>query len=297
MKTGFIGLGRMGYNLVLQALEKNQEMVVFNRSTDKVKAMSVSGAIPSFSLVDLVNKLPDKKVIWLMVTAGSAVDDLVDSLIPLLKSGDIIIDGGNSYYKDSIQRSKRCEQHGIDFMDIGTSGGIDGARYGACMMIGGAKESFEYIEPFINEVTVKDGYGYLGGSGSGHYVKMIHNGIEYGMMQSIGEGYSLLKNSDFDLDIANVSKIYANGSVIRSWLIDLVLEAVKGDPELGEFNGKVDQSGEGKWAVDTAEEQGISAPVIKDAVQARFDSLVTQNYGSKIVSAMRFGFGKHREAD
>jgi 6-phosphogluconate dehydrogenase len=296
MKIGFIGLGRMGSNLVLNAIDNAQEVVVYNRSSEKVDLIAEKGAIPAYSLQELVDKLPAKKVVWLMVTAGKVVDDLILELIPLLNIGDIIIDGGNSFFKDSIRRSKICDEKNISFLDIGTSGGVDGARNGACMMAGGDKRAFEFVEPFIKAVNVENGYGYMGKSGAGHYVKMIHNGIEYGMMQAIGEGYELLERGPFDLDLAEVSKVYANGSVIRSWLVALTLEAIAEDSKLEKFTGKVAHSGEGEWTVNFAEKLGINVPVIKSSLAARIKSWENPSYGSKVVSAMRYGFGRHKEA-
>ena len=295
MKIGLIGLGRMGYSLALNALDNRQKIVAYDLSEKEIKSIAKKGAVSAFSIEALVNKLPSRKIVWIMVPAGASVDEIIKILISLLKKGDIIIDGGNSFYKDSIKRAKRCAKNGINFLDIGTSGGIDGARNGACMMVGGKKSAYQEVEPFIRAVCTKNGFNYMGESGSGHFVKMIHNGIEYGMMQAIGEGYEMLSRAPFKLDLQKVNKVYENGSVIRGWLIDLVGEEFKKDPLLGKYSGKVGASGEGKWAAEEASRMKIRIPVLEGSLKAREYSQKHPTFGSRILSAMRNAFGGHRE--
>jgi 6-phosphogluconate dehydrogenase len=295
MKIGLIGLGRMGSNLVFNALDNGQEIVVYNRSLEKAIDVVEKGAIAADSINDLIKKLPERKVIWLMVTAGKAVDTLIETILPFLNTNDILIDGGNSNYADSIERARLCAGKGVLFLDIGTSGGLAGARNGACMMAGGAREAYNFIEPFIKVVCVENGYGYVGKSGAGHFVKMVHNGIEYGMMQAIGEGFQLLQKSEFNLDLAEISKIYANGSVIRSWLIDLIQTQLELDMSLSKYSGKVGQGGEAQWAIDYAKKVSVDIPVINSSVEERIKSNSAPNFASQIVSALRFGFGSHKE--
>ncbi|MFC1616975.1 phosphogluconate dehydrogenase (NAD(+)-dependent, decarboxylating) [Candidatus Margulisiibacteriota bacterium] len=294
MKLGFIGLGRMGYNMTLNILSRGHVVVAYNRSpgpVDRIKEKE--GIIPAYTIEELVANLEPPRVVWLMVPAGQAVTDMLAKLVPLLSNGDIVIDGGNSKYTDSIQRAHGLKQKGIDFLDIGTSGGLAGARNGACMMVGGEKSVFEKVEPLLQDMCVGNGYGYCGKSGAGHYVKMVHNGIEYGMMQAIGEGFELLDKSEFDLDNAKVAKIWANGSVIRSWLIDLVQEAFEKEPGLISFQGPVKDSGECRWAVETGINLGVPTPAISAALYERFRSQDINSMTDRAISAMREGFGRH----
>ena len=295
MKIGLIGLGRMGSNLVFNALDNGQEIVVYNRSLEKAIDVVEKGAIAADSINDLIKKLPERKVIWLMVTAGKAVDTLIETILPFLNTNDILIDGGNSNYADSIERARLCAGKGVLFLDIGTSGGLAGARNGACMMAGGAREAYNFIEPFIKVVCVENGYGYVGKSGAGHFVKMVHNGIEYGMMESFAEGLELLKGrEEFAIDIAKVTELWRHGSVVRSWLLDLTAEALQSDQNLDEIAPFVADSGEGRWTAVEAIEQGIPAPVLTQALQVRFRSQEkSKGYGYKVLSIMRNAFGGH----
>ncbi len=295
MRIGLIGLGRMGGALAKNMIEHGHKVVAYNRDPKKIKKAARSGIIPSFSVEEFTKKLGKQKIIWLMITAGKPVDIVIKSLIPHLKKGDILIDGGNSFYKDTIKRSNSLKKKGITLLDIGTSGGISGARNGANMMIGGPEKSYNKIRPLIKDVCLKDGYGYFGKSGSGHFVKMIHNGIEYGMMQSIGEGMEIIQKSNFKINNELLTKVWSNGSVIRSWLIELLNDAYKEDKNLKKYSGVVGLSGEGEWTAKTAKSLKVPVPIIQGSVDARLKSKKSKRYQGKVVQALRFGFGGHKQ--
>jgi 6-phosphogluconate dehydrogenase len=292
-KIGFIGLGRMGLNMVLNLLDHNYEVVVFNRTQEKMAEVVKQGATPSSSIPELVKLLPERKVVWLMVTA-EALDQVIDDLIPHLKAGDIIIDGGNSYYKDSQARYAKLKKLGISFMDCGTSGGMGGARNGACLMIGGDKESFVYIKSIFRDLALTNGFAYLGNSGAGHYVKMVHNGIEYGMMSALGEGFETIKNSNLNIDLKEVAKVYAHGSIVESklmsWLEDSFneagyLEAISGEVPKGETEEEMKK---------LLTEANGKMPSLVNAIKVREDSRITPTFAGKLISAMRNKFGGHK---
>ena len=293
MKIGFVGLGKMGFNMVQNLLEHKHEVIALDLNAETVKKIAEKGAIASTSLQDLVSKLNSSKIIWLMVPAGKPVDATLQDLIPLLSKGDIVIDGGNSYYKDSMRRAEELAKSGIFFFDVGTSGGLDGARNGACMMIGGDKDVFKKIEPIFKDMNVPKGYGWVGKSGAGHFVKMVHNGVEYGMMEAIGEGFEILEASQFELNLKDVAGIWANGSVIRSWLMDLTESAFAKDAKLSQVSGEIADSGEGKWTVEAALDLKVPAPVITQALQQRFRSREIGPMSDKLVAALRDEFGGH----
>ncbi|RXK85057.1 decarboxylating 6-phosphogluconate dehydrogenase [Chlorobaculum sp. 24CR] len=293
MKTGFIGLGKMGFNMVEHLLELGHEVVAFDLSAEAVAAIAEKGATAASSLQHVVGDLPKPRVVWMMVPAGRAVDAVLDGLLPFLDRGDIVIDGGNSRYTDSVARAERLRQAGVRLLDVGTSGGLDGARHGACMMAGGEREAYEYVEPLLRGLCVPDGCGYMGVSGAGHFVKMVHNGIEYGMMQAIGEGFDLLRASGFDLDNETVARVWSNGSVIRGWLMELAGKAFAQDNDLGWLGGKVADSGEGRWTVEAAIDLGVAVPIISGALFRRFRSQSEENFSDKVVAALRHGFGGH----
>lgn len=293
MQIGYIGLGKMGFNMVLRLLEKSHEVVVFNRSKEAVKKAVQKGAIEANSLENLAKKLSSPKVIWLMVP-HTAVEDVLAEIMPDLNAEDIIIDGGNSFYKDSISRAKVLSEKGVEYLDVGVSGGPAGARDGASLMIGGKKLVFDKLENLFSDLAVQDGYAYMGESGAGHFVKMVHNGIEYGMMQAIAEGFDILRQSEFDLDLKQVIKPYANGSVIESRLISWLWEAFeKYGTDLDAISGTAKHSGEGKWTVDTANEMNINITIIEGALKARLYSQEKPDYQGKIVSVIRGEFGGH----
>lgn len=293
MKIGLIGLGKMGYPLALNFKDKNIDIAVYSKNVEKINNLNKLG-ISGFSEIDkFIFELSNTKVIWLMLPSGEVVDDTISKLIPYLSSGDIIIDGGNSNYKDSIRRYKILKEIGISFMDIGTSGGIDGARNGACLMIGGDKETYEYLEDVLKKISGSSGFGFMGPSGAGHYVKMIHNAIEYGMMQAIGEGFQLLYESQYDMDLYEIARVWQRGSIVSGLLMDTASEALKKDGELSNIEGEVSFSGEADWALEEAINLKVSIPVITTALFSRYKSKDKEKFSEKILSAMRNEFGGH----
>ncbi|MFW6025002.1 MAG: phosphogluconate dehydrogenase (NAD(+)-dependent, decarboxylating) [Candidatus Woesearchaeota archaeon] len=292
MKFGIIGLGRMGKNLAKNAIDHNHQVYVYNRTYEKSKEIDNYGGYATESIEKLVNSLDDKKVIWLMLPAGDVTNKHIDILKEHLKQGDIIINGANNHYKETIKKSKELKKLEINLMDIGVSGGIEGARNGASMMIGGSYEAYEHIKPLIDDLCVKNGYDYFGKSGSGHFVKMVHNGVEYGMMEAIGEGFEVLEKSEFELDYEKVSKVWSNGSVIRGWLMELLNQALK-NKDITEFSEEIGQSGEGLWTLQEALKLKVSTPVITDAVYRRFDSKNKNETSNRVVQALRYMFGGH----
>lgn len=293
MQIALIGLGKMGFNLGLNLHRHGHEVLAYDLNQQTLATIREKGIVTVSSIERLVHALKGRKVIWLMIPAGEAVDLAIQELKPLLRAGDIIIDGGNSNYRDSLRRAKALEDHGIDFLDCGTSGGTDGALHGICAMIGGRKDAFAYCEPFLRDISVPEGYLYCGPSGAGHYVKMIHNGIEYGMMQAIAEGFEVLHKSDFNLDLRAVAKVWNHGSVVRSWLMELTENALSKDPKLDNIRGIMHSSGEGKWTVETALEKQIATPVIALSLLMRYRSLEDDTFSGKIIAALRNEFGGH----
>jgi 6-phosphogluconate dehydrogenase len=292
LKIGFIGLGRMGSNMVFNLLDKKYQVVVFNRTQEKMEPVVQAGAIPSASISELVSKLPEKKVVWLMVNAGEALDAVLAELTPLLKEGDIVVDGGNSYYKDSQKRYVFFKKLGISYMDCGTSGGMGGARNGACLMIGGDKASFEYLKDIYKDLAIPDGFAYLGDSGAGHFVKMVHNGIEYGMMSALGEGFEAIKNSPLNVDLLEVAKVYSHGSIVESKLMGWLSEAYHEEGYLDAISGNVpkgETEEEMKKLLSEAE-----MPSLVNALKVREDSRTKPTYAGKLISAMRNKFGGHK---
>lgn len=293
-KIGYIGLGKMGFAMVEQMLEKRFSVVANNRSRESIDKIVEKGAEGAYSLEELVEKLDQSpRVIWLMVPWQS-VDSVLNELKPILNSGDIIIDGGNSPYTETVRRHAELASDGIEFVDVGVSGGPSGARNGACMMVGGSKENFSNLEELFRELSVKDGYGYMGKNGAGHFVKMIHNGIEYGMMQAIAEGFAVIKKSEFDIDLTAVSKVYNNGSVIESRLVGWLEKAfIEYGTDLDQISGEVSHSGEGQWTVEAAKRLGVSVENIQQSLQFRVDSQGNPSYTGQVVSALRNQFGGH----
>lgn len=293
MQIGLIGLGKMGFNLGLNMHNHGHEVFAFDLNQQTIESIRQKGITTVSSIEKLVNALQGKRVIWLMVPAGEAVDLTMQQLVPLLRAGDILIDGGNSNYKDSVRRGKELESQGIDFIDCGTSGGVDGALNGICAMLGGRQEAFAHCEPFIRDVAVPNGYLYCGPSGAGHFVKMIHNGIEYGMMQAIAEGFEVLHKSEFNLDLKAVAGVWNHGSVVRSWLMELTENALSKDPKLDSIRGVMHSSGEGKWTLETALEKQIATPVIALSLLMRYRSLEDDTFSGKVIAALRNEFGGH----
>ena len=294
MQLAMIGLGRMGGNMVQRLLQGGHQAVVFDRSADAVKAHVAKGAKSAKDLADLTAQLSAPRVVWLMVPAGAAVESTIDQLLPGLSTGDIIIDGGNSNYKDSVRRAARLKGKGIEFIDAGTSGGIWGLTIGYCLMIGASPEAFKQCEPIFRTLAPPDGYAHVGPPGSGHYVKMIHNGIEYGMLQAYAEGYEILHASkDFKLDLHQISAVWNRGSVVRSWLNELAERAFAKDADLAALKGYVEDSGEGRWTVQEAIDLDVPAPVITLSLLTRFRSRQSDSFGAKVIAALRNEFGGH----
>jgi 6-phosphogluconate dehydrogenase len=294
MQLAMIGLGRMGGNMVRRLLQGGHEVVVFDRSVGVVKEHIAIGANGAKDLADLCAQLRPPRVVWVMVPAGSAVEATIDQLLPGLSRGDIIIDGGNSNYKDSKRRAARLKEKGIEFIDAGTSGGIWGLTVGYCLMIGASPDAFRHCEPIFRTLAPEDGYAHVGAPGAGHYVKMIHNGIEYGMLQAYAEGYEILHASrDFDLDLHQISAVWNRGSVVRSWLNELAERAFEKDTELAALKGYVEDSGEGRWTVQEAIDLDVPAPVITLSLLTRFRSRQSDSFGAKVIAALRNEFGGH----
>ena len=297
MKIGILGLGKMGHNLVLHMLEKGYEVVGYDVNKDMVDAMNEKKKAGVYSFEEFIDQLGENKIVWVMVPAGKPVDETMDKLSNVLSEEDIVIDGGNSYFKDSMKHAQLLNGKGILFLDVGTSGGIEGARNGACFMVGGDKKAYEKTEVLFKDLSVEKGYGYFGKAGAGHFTKMVHNGIEYGMMQAMGEGYEVIEKSEFNegIDKRKLSDVWNHGSVIRSWLVELIERAYSKDIELEKYTGAVGLSGEGEWTVKTAKEIGVPVPVIEESVNARFNSIEKPLYQGKVVQALRFEFGGHNQ--
>jgi 6-phosphogluconate dehydrogenase len=293
MNIGFIGLGKMGLNMVHRLLLDKHHLIVFDRSKEQMKEAEKLGAAITDSLEDLVSKLESRKVIWLMVPSGKPVDESIDTLLIHLNKDNIIIDGGNSHYKDSQKRAERCIQKGIYYIDCGTSGGVWGLKEGYCLMYGGNKNAADYCEPIFKTLAPENGYLYCGESGAGHFVKMIHNGIEYGIMQAYAEGFEILDKSPMNLDLSAISKVWQYGSVIRSWLLELSHLALSNDPELEKIKGYVQDSGEGRWTVQAAIDLDVPAHIITASLYNRFQSRENDSFAMKMLAALRNQFGGH----
>ncbi|MED4043519.1 decarboxylating 6-phosphogluconate dehydrogenase [Priestia aryabhattai] len=292
MKVGLVGLGKMGINLGQNLLDQRHDVVAFDVNSNAVEQMKGYGASGVSSLQELVQSLETPRVVWLMVP-HTVVDSVISEIFPLLAEGDIVIEAGNSHYKESIRRYNELKENKIRFMDVGTSGGMEGARNGACYMIGGDREAWEIVEPIFRDTAVENGYLYAGEAGSGHFLKMVHNGIEYGMMAAIGEGFEVLEKSQFDYDYEKVARVWNNGSVIRSWLMELTENAFSKDAKLDDIKGVMNSSGEGKWTVETALDLQTATPVIAMSLLMRYRSLEDDTFTGKVVSALRNEFGGH----
>jgi 6-phosphogluconate dehydrogenase len=294
MQLAMIGLGRMGGNMVQRLLQGGHEVVVYDRSADAVKPHVAMGASAAKDLADLSARLEAPRVVWIMVPAGAPVESTIDQLLPALAKGDIIIDGGNSNYKDSVRRAAKVKERGVEFIDSGTSGGIWGLTVGYCLMIGASPEAFRRCEPIFKTLAPPEGYAHVGPPGAGHYVKMIHNGIEYGLLQAYAEGYEILHASkDFRLDLKQISAVWNRGSVVRSWLNELAERAFAKDTDLTALKGYVEDSGEGRWTVQEAIDLDVPAPVITLSLLARFRSRQADSFGAKVIAALRNEFGGH----
>jgi 6-phosphogluconate dehydrogenase len=322
MKLGMVGLGRMGANMTRRLLRGGHEVVVTDLSVENVKHIAGEGATASASLADFVGKLGKPRVAWLMVPAGAPTEQTVQTLSQKMQPGDILIDGGNSYFKDDIRRSQQLKDKGIHYVDVGTSGGVWGLERGYCMMIGGPKEVVQQLDPIFKTLapgrgdiprtsgrekmpgTAEDGYIYCGPSGAGHFVKMVHNGIEYGMMQAYAEGFDIFRNAGskelpenqrYDLNLADIAEVWRRGSVVSSWLLDLTAMALAENPTLSEYSGFVQDSGEGRWTIQAAIDEAVPVDVLSAALFTRFRSRQEHTFAEKILSAMRQKFGGHVE--
>lgn len=305
MKLGFIGLGRMGKALVLHLLEEGVDVVVFNRRVEKVfeldkeartlASQTLGELTKTSNIKELIENLDSPRIVILMVPQGSPVDEMIAGLLEAgIADGDIIIDAGNSFYKDSMSRYEKLKQKKINFLDVGTSGGIEGARKGACLMIGGDLQTFRRVEPFFKTIAGKSGsYEYFGTSGAGHFVKMVHNGVEYGMLQALGEGFEILSKSPYDLDFEKIARSWSRGSVVRGWLVELLEKAFQDDPKLEDIEGIIGGGVTGKWTQETAKELGVSTPAIEAALDAREKSKIEPTFTGKIIAALRYQFGQH----
>ena len=294
MQLAMIGLGRMGGNMVERLLKGGHKVVVFDRSADAVAASVSKGASAAKNLADLVKQLSAPRVIWIMVPAGGPVEDTIAELEPLLSKGDILIDGGNSNFKDSMRRADALALKGLEFVDAGTSGGIWGLTVGYCLMVGASPGAYATCEPIFKTLAPPSGCAHVGPPGAGHYVKMVHNGIEYGMLQAYAEGYEILHASKhFELDLAQISALWNQGSVVRSWLNELAASAFAKDGDLRDLKGYVADSGEGRWTVQEAIDLDVPAPVITLSLQARLRSRQDESFGAKVIAALRNEFGGH----
>ncbi len=294
MQIGFVGLGKMGLNMVRRLLKDGEhELVVFNKDKAPVDKALKYGAAGARSLKGMVSKLQGPRTIWLMIPAGKPVDGTIEKLIPLLSKGDCIIDGGNSNYKDSVRRAKALAALGIDFLDAGTSGGVWGLTEGYCLMVGGKSRAFKRCESVFKTLAPENGYEYMGGPGAGHYVKMVHNGIEYGLMQAYAEGFSLLEASEYNLDLEKISRVWNHGSVVRSWLLELAELAFEKDGTLEGIKPYVADSGEGRWTVMDGLEKDVSIPVITLSLLYRLRSREVNPFAARLLAALRDEFGGH----
>ncbi len=290
-----IGLGRMGMNMARRLIRGGHEIVAYNRTPEKTDALATEGAIPAYSMEEVVEKLATPRVVWIMLPAGAPVDDHLNQLKNLLAPGDIVVEGGNTYFKDDIRRAASLKEKDIEYVDAGVSGGIWGLEVGYCLMIGGSPDTVTYIEPLFKTLAPEEGYLHCGKVGAGHFVKMVHNGIEYGMMQAYGEGFDILAASPYagSLDFAAIAHLWNQGSVVRSWLLELTEAAFLKDKDLSQIKGYIEDSGEGRWTVEQAIESGVSAPVIALSLMRRFRSQKVDNFSDRVVAALRREFGGH----
>ncbi|MBX6352776.1 MAG: decarboxylating 6-phosphogluconate dehydrogenase [Thermoflavifilum sp.] len=294
MRIGLIGLGKMGYNLGLNMMEHGHTVVAYDVSEDARRRFEAEGGETRASLSDLADALTDTpRVFWVMVPAGAPVDEVLEALRASLRPGDIVIEGGNSHYKDSMRRAAALAEQGVHMLDVGTSGGMEGARHGACYMIGGDEAAFRHVEALFRDTAVENGYLYTGPSGSGHFAKMVHNGIEYGMMAAIGEGFEVLEKSPFPYDFRALARVWSHGSVIRGWLMELTERAFAKDPKLEGIRGVMHSSGEGRWTVEEALDLAVPTPVIALSLMMRYRSLQEDTFTGKVVAALRNEFGGH----
>ena len=293
MQLGMIGLGRMGANMTTRLQRGGHDVVAYDRDPAAVQRTTADGATGAASLQDLVAKLKAPRAVWIMVPSGDPTDSTITELLTLLQPGDVIVDGGNSRWTDSKQRYLRCKDKQVSFVDAGTSGGVWGLANGYCLMVGGDDAAVATVEPVFLTLAPKDGYAHVGPSGAGHFSKMVHNGIEYGMLAAYGEGFEILEKSEYDYDLHQLASIWRYGSVVRSWLLELLELALKEDPDLAKVRGWVDDSGEGRWTVQAAIDESVPAPVITASLLSRFVSRQQESFSAKVIAALRNQFGGH----
>ena len=293
MELGFIGLGRMGMNMVIRLVQGGHRVVVYNRSPEKVREAEGHGAVGTTSIADLVARLKPPRAVWVMVPAGTVTQEMIDTVVRHLDRDDIVIDGGNTNFHDDVRRAEALKPLGLQYMDVGTSGGIWGLQVGYCLMVGGEPAIFRHLEPLFRTLAPENGYGHMGAHGAGHYVKMVHNGIEYGMMQAIAEGFALMHKSPYGLDLPRIADLWMQGSVVRSWLVELAGRALQEDPALAKIRGWVEDSGEGRWTVQDAIDQSVPAWTITAALFTRFRSREEDSFADRMLAALRNQFGGH----
>lgn len=290
---GFVGLGKMGKPMVMKLIEAGHGVVAYDLSPERVREVEEAGAVGARSLKEVVERLSPPRVVWVMVPAGDPTARVIEELGQHLSEGDVIVDGGNSNYRDSMARAEGLRGRGVHLLDVGTSGGVWGAERGYCLMVGGERGVYERVKTVFQALAMEEGFAYVGPQGSGHYVKMVHNAVEYGLMQAYGEGFELLHKSGFDVDLEAIARLWNHGSVIRSWLLELIERALSKDPKLDRVIGYVEDSGEGRWSVIDAVERGVPFPHTALALFARFRSRQEDSFASKVVAALRREFGGH----
>ncbi len=293
MELGFIGLGKMGMNMVTRLRRDHHRVVVFDRSNELIKEAELQGCIGSSSLADLVGKLTAPRAVWIMVPSGAPTEETVQALAPLLQARDIIVDGGNTRFYDDVRRAAELKKKGIHYVDVGTSGGIWGLKVGYCLMVGGEDAAVTQLAPAFKTLAPEGGWAHLGAVGAGHYVKMVHNGIEYSMMQGYAEGFELMSKSEYKMDLARIADLWMHGSVVRSWLLELAAGALKEDQRLEKLKGYVQDSGEGRWMIADAIEKDVPVPTLTTALFTRFRSRQEESFAEKMLAALRNAFGGH----
>ncbi|MBX3328180.1 MAG: decarboxylating 6-phosphogluconate dehydrogenase [Nitrospira sp.] len=293
MELGFIGLGKMGMNMVIRLRRDQHRVVVYDRSNDLIQQAEGHGCVGATSLADLVSKLSAPRAVWIMVPSGTPTEETVQAVAALLKPGDTIIDGGNTRFHDDVRRAAALKKQGLHYVDAGTSGGIWGLKVGYCLMVGGEEAAVQRLAPLFKTLAPENGWAHVGAVGAGHYVKMVHNGIEYSMMQGYAEGFELMSKSEYKLNLARVADLWMHGSVVRSWLLELAVDALKQDPKLEQLKGYVQDSGEGRWMIADAIEKDVPVPTLTTALFTRFRSRQDQSFAEKMLAALRNAFGGH----
>ncbi|MEW6683714.1 MAG: phosphogluconate dehydrogenase (NAD(+)-dependent, decarboxylating) [Nitrospirota bacterium] len=293
MELGFVGLGKMGMNMVTRLQRGAHRVVVYDRTTDLVKQAEGTGCVAASSLADMISKLAAPRAVWVMVPSGAPTEETVQAVAALLQPGDAIIDGGNTKFHDDVRRAPELKKKGIHYVDVGTSGGVWGLKLGYCMMVGGEEATVRRFEPIFATLAPENGWAYMGGHGAGHYVKMVHNGIEYSMMQGYAEGFELMSKSEYGLDLAKIANLWMQGSVVRSWLLELAAGALAQDPRLEKLKGYVQDSGEGRWTILDALDKDVPVPTLTAALFTRFRSRQEESFAEKMLAALRNAFGGH----